>query len=78
MRPDYILSIISKYNTNQHLVDELHTYLLTIINRCLAADNPLTSTMILPYHESLPVPHTVLPCMFGYGCFRVFPQFDDL
>ena len=80
MRPDYILSIISisVYNTNHHLVDELHICLLIIINRRLAADNPLISTMILPYHESLPVPQDVLPLLFGYDCFRVFPQFDDL
>jgi len=47
----------------------------------LAADYPLHSRVsisILPYHESLPVPQTMLPCLFGWNCFRAFPQFDGL
>ena len=32
------------------------------------------SISILPYHESLPVPHTMLPCIFGWNCFSAFPS----
>jgi len=34
----------------------------------------ITSIPILPYHESLPVPQTVLPRMLGSYCFKVFPS----
>ena len=69
---DYILSALFCIRcANQHLVDELHTHWV------LGCGLPIsfrTSISILPYHESLPVPQTMLPCLFGWDCFRAFPS----
>ena len=60
-----------KGEANQLLVDELHTH------KVLGCGLPIyfrISISILPYHESLPVPQTVLPRLFGWNCFRAFPS----
>nr|ATI20425.1 hypothetical protein [Juglanconis juglandina] len=54
---------------------------LILFQRCLDADYPLyfrKLTSILPYHESLPVPQTVLPRLLGWSTFKAFLQFDGL
>ena len=74
--PDYILSLL-KIKEDQPTFSRwtAHHKILMLLG-CGLPISFHTSISILPYHESLPVPQVVLPHLFGWNCFRVFPQFE--
>lgn len=76
--PDYILSNNYKiiHNYYQPPSSRWTAHPLIQVLGCGLPIHFRISIPILPYHESLPVPQTMLPCLFGWNCFKAFPQFE--